>query len=500
MNDSRQTIPEYLVENGKLKVLRGNKSKLIKLDKITFSETTQDGPKGANGIVLFGVQSPFERKVAVKIWTPHKKSVNNKVSRDQYIDEIRKIASINCESVVSVYDASSSDEQEEEIFYSVMEFVDGTTLKDWNKKHSSSLTKELRFHFAKTILDTIKKCHDAGVYHGDLHTKNIMITKKNEVKILDFGTSHFSREKNPNKSKERESFFLADTIFNIINCGFLKEFCEFTMPHSVLDKNMLDKDVRTYPPEDVRETLYYLLDTLSPLEHQISNSSVAEDICIALSKSPLINEENIFTYMIENNGLNGDNFNYFMDMFEDIFLEEMKNISKYEYSEYATISYYNLILKNVDISNRDDTVECFRDLVVQTEDELVEFILTCLYKKNYHFSQFIEISKNVLNDNFSIEYLSLIFPMMYHILWNYYKEHHKLYIIRLDIDIVNEIRCSKRQLDLRTCFEVFDLDFYAPTDITTQLNYAALTLEFLNNRRNVHRYTSNFLYSLNTSE
>ncbi|WBL46097.1 hypothetical protein LOR37_15615 [Clostridium estertheticum] len=58
---------------------------------------------------------------------------------------------------------------------SVMEYVKGCTLNDWLNS-SKSNNRDLRNRIAKEILQTIKKCHDLKIYHGDLHSKNIIIS------------------------------------------------------------------------------------------------------------------------------------------------------------------------------------------------------------------------------------------------------------------------------------------------------------------------------------
>jgi len=91
-----------------------------------------------------------------------------------------------------MYSGSNVDDQQHGIFYSIMEYVEGCTLNDWINSHYGSKI-EIRTKISKGILETMKKCHEINVYHGDLHTKNIIVSKENEVSILDFGTSFFRK-------------------------------------------------------------------------------------------------------------------------------------------------------------------------------------------------------------------------------------------------------------------------------------------------------------------
>lgn len=67
----------------------------------------------------------------------------------------------------------------------VMEYVEGTTLKEWLKeKHTCKDRKRIAIQLAEAV-DYI---HTKGVVHRDLKPENIIITKNgNSVKLIDFG-------------------------------------------------------------------------------------------------------------------------------------------------------------------------------------------------------------------------------------------------------------------------------------------------------------------------
>ncbi|XP_040375892.1 CBL-interacting protein kinase 17-like [Oryza brachyantha] len=39
------------------------------------------------------------------------------------------------------------------------------------------------------LIDGVSYCHDKGVYHGDLKPENVLVDKKGNIKISDFGLS-----------------------------------------------------------------------------------------------------------------------------------------------------------------------------------------------------------------------------------------------------------------------------------------------------------------------
>lgn len=68
----------------------------------------------------------------------------------------------------------------------VMEYVDGITLDDYLCKNKLIPQKE-RVAIGRQIADALAYMHSSGVSHRDLKPDNIMITRRNEVKIIDIG-------------------------------------------------------------------------------------------------------------------------------------------------------------------------------------------------------------------------------------------------------------------------------------------------------------------------
>ena len=70
--------------------------------------------------------------------------------------------------------------------YLVMEFVDGITLKEALKRRSVWPVKEC-CDFMLQLCDAFGGLHELGVAHRDVKPDNIMLTKNNQVKLMDLG-------------------------------------------------------------------------------------------------------------------------------------------------------------------------------------------------------------------------------------------------------------------------------------------------------------------------
>ena len=68
----------------------------------------------------------------------------------------------------------------------VMEYVDGTSLHEFLQKNKNVPLK-VRADIARQIAGALAYMHSLGISHRDLKSDNIMITRRNEAKIIDIG-------------------------------------------------------------------------------------------------------------------------------------------------------------------------------------------------------------------------------------------------------------------------------------------------------------------------
>lgn len=122
----------------------------------------------------------LNRTVAVKILSPHY------VADEEFIRKFKREAQaaggLSNPNIVGVYDVG----QEGDIYYIVMEFLEGKTLKQLLNENGP-LPANTALQIVKQIAEALRSAHKHGVIHRDIKPHNIMISADGHVKVTDFG-------------------------------------------------------------------------------------------------------------------------------------------------------------------------------------------------------------------------------------------------------------------------------------------------------------------------
>lgn len=141
---------------------------------------------GANAKIFLVYNKSLDRNEALKIWLPRKKK--NHVNEKQFYSELRKNSLFTGNnSIATIYTGGC----QMGIYFCIMEYCSGLTLKDFLKSNPPWI---YRWGLARQISDTMKSLYEKGIFHGDLHSNNIIINindNENWLKILDLGTVFF---------------------------------------------------------------------------------------------------------------------------------------------------------------------------------------------------------------------------------------------------------------------------------------------------------------------
>ena len=136
--------------------------------------------EGGMANVYLAYDTILDRRVAVKILRGDLSNDEKFVRRFQR--EAVSASSLIHPNIVEMYDVG----EDNGIYYIIMEYIEGKTLKQLIKKRGA-LTLSEAIDIMLQITDGISEAHDKYIIHRDLKPQNIMIKEDGAVKITDFG-------------------------------------------------------------------------------------------------------------------------------------------------------------------------------------------------------------------------------------------------------------------------------------------------------------------------
>ena len=136
--------------------------------------------EGGMANVYLGYDTILDRNVAIKVLRGDLSNDEKFVRRFQR--EALSASSLAHPNIVEMYDVGEDDG----LYYIVMEYVDGKTLKQMLKRRGN-LTISEAIDIMLQLTDGMIHAHDSYIIHRDLKPQNIMIKDDGQLKITDFG-------------------------------------------------------------------------------------------------------------------------------------------------------------------------------------------------------------------------------------------------------------------------------------------------------------------------
>ena len=143
--------------------------------------------EGGMAIVYKARDNKLSRLVAVKILK--KEFANNKDISDKFKKEATAVANFSDANIVNVLDVGH--EEEGNIDYFVMEYVNGKTLKELIVENGK-LNYTVAISIAIQIAKALECAHKNNIIHRDVKPQNILVTESGLVKVTDFGIAKSS--------------------------------------------------------------------------------------------------------------------------------------------------------------------------------------------------------------------------------------------------------------------------------------------------------------------
>jgi len=136
--------------------------------------------EGSFAETFLATDTSLGRQVAVKVLREQYASDVRVAAR--FEREARAAASVTHPNVVDVYDYG----RDGNTLYIVMEWVDGTDLKDYIRRRAPLPVPEAT-RLIREILQGLGAIHRAGIIHRDVKSQNVLIAQSGTAKLTDFG-------------------------------------------------------------------------------------------------------------------------------------------------------------------------------------------------------------------------------------------------------------------------------------------------------------------------
>ncbi len=135
--------------------------------------------RGGMGVVYKARQPRLNRLVALKILAPEKEK--DPAFAGRFEKEAQALARLNHPNIVTIYDFGQAGG----MYYLLMEFVDGVTLRQL--LHGDRIGTRDALAIVPQICDALQFAHDQGIVHRDIKPENILMDRRGRVKVADFG-------------------------------------------------------------------------------------------------------------------------------------------------------------------------------------------------------------------------------------------------------------------------------------------------------------------------
>jgi serine/threonine protein kinase len=156
--------------------------------ELHFGNYTVTEELGSGGIALVykAMQEPLGRAIAIKALKP---TIGPESPFAAQLErEARLLGDLSHPNIVLLHDFVKTSEQ----MYLVLEFVDGFSLAELLAKRTR-LAPEAVAQIGAEIARGLAHAHERGIVHRDVKPANVLLSRRGEVKLVDFGIAQRER-------------------------------------------------------------------------------------------------------------------------------------------------------------------------------------------------------------------------------------------------------------------------------------------------------------------
>ncbi len=138
--------------------------------------------QGGMGQVYLAEQVSLKRKVAIKVL--REDIAANPTALERFKAESKTVARLSHSNVVQVHTFGEHQGR----CYMVLEYVEGKNLREYLLRQGP-LDVPLALSIMRQVASALQRASELGIVHRDIKPENILLTRKGEAKVADFGLS-----------------------------------------------------------------------------------------------------------------------------------------------------------------------------------------------------------------------------------------------------------------------------------------------------------------------